>query len=257
MAGEQREGERQLQVAIKTINNEVHNLVVDTNSSVSSLKTLVQELTSIESDRQRLIYRGRVLSDTGIVADYNIENGHTIHMVAKPANYRELQQNAAASSSAVPQQAHRPSGPAVAATLTGAGAADPGNAFRRAIFESLGRAPSGGAPASMTSAAQPSAEVTRANILESNLENIRQGMLTVNTMLSMNPSYQQQHRREPSTESTNVPDRQFYAGQWIDVKDTVQQWLEATVMTVDQNRRLIFVHYNGWYRFHPQPDCFF
>lgn len=36
----------------------------------------------------------------------------------------------------------------------------------------------------------------------------------------------------------------FFAGQWLDVEDTVHQWLEATVMRVRSRRML--VHYNGW-----------
>lgn len=38
----------------------------------------------------------------------------------------------------------------------------------------------------------------------------------------------------------------FYTGQWMDVKDTVNQWLEATVMRVDNVERKVYVHYNGW-----------
>jgi hypothetical protein len=41
-------------------------------------------------------------------------------------------------------------------------------------------------------------------------------------------------------------DRHYFVGQWVDVKDTVSQWLEATVMEVDEAERKIFVHYNGW-----------
>jgi hypothetical protein len=44
--------------------------------------------------------------------------------------------------------------------------------------------------------------------------------------------------------------RQYYLGQWLDVKDTVNQWLEATVMRIDNVARRIFVHYNGWYSQH-------
>jgi hypothetical protein len=40
--------------------------------------------------------------------------------------------------------------------------------------------------------------------------------------------------------------RKFFVGQWIDVKDTVAQWLEASVLEVDQLGERLFVHYNGW-----------
>jgi hypothetical protein len=41
--------------------------------------------------------------------------------------------------------------------------------------------------------------------------------------------------------------RKFFKGQWIDVKDTVAQWLEATVMDINIEESKIFVHYNGWF----------
>ena len=33
-------------------------------------------------------------------------------------------------------------------------------------------------------------------------------------------------------------------GQWVDVKDTIDQWLEAQVIDVQGNKA--YVHYNGW-----------
>lgn len=44
----------------------------------------------------------------------------------------------------------------------------------------------------------------------------------------------------------NLKTRKFKVGQWIDLKDTIDQWLEAQVLIVEENR--IFVHYNGWGR---------
>jgi hypothetical protein len=36
----------------------------------------------------------------------------------------------------------------------------------------------------------------------------------------------------------------YEVGQWVDVKDTIDQWLEAQVLQVRNNQA--FVHYNGW-----------
>jgi RNA binding activity-knot of a chromodomain len=38
--------------------------------------------------------------------------------------------------------------------------------------------------------------------------------------------------------------RQLKIGQWIDVKDTIDQWLEAEVINVRGDE--VYVHYNGW-----------
>ncbi|CAN0569385.1 unnamed protein product, partial [Ectocarpus sp. 12 AP-2014] len=34
--------------------------------------------------RQRLIYRGKVLADADPLSAYKVENGHFVHMVARP-----------------------------------------------------------------------------------------------------------------------------------------------------------------------------
>ncbi len=36
----------------------------------------------------------------------------------------------------------------------------------------------------------------------------------------------------------------YQVGQWVDVKDTIDQWLEAQITKVRPNQ--VFVHYNGW-----------
>lgn len=38
--------------------------------------------------------------------------------------------------------------------------------------------------------------------------------------------------------------RRLEIGQWMDVKDTIDQWLEAQVMNVRGTQA--FIHYNGW-----------
>jgi hypothetical protein len=46
--------------------------------------------------------------------------------------------------------------------------------------------------------------------------------------------------------SAGSDSKKFFTGQWLDVKDTVSQWLEATVLEVNENEGTVFVHYNGW-----------
>jgi hypothetical protein len=38
--------------------------------------------------------------------------------------------------------------------------------------------------------------------------------------------------------------RKLCIGQWVDVKDTIDQWLEAQVIDVKENK--VYIHYNGW-----------
>ena len=61
------------------------------------------------------------------------------------------------------------------------------------------------------------------------------------------------HRAPPTGPSVVSAPKQYFVGQWLDVRDTVSQWLEATVMQVEDHSPSgygppgrIYVHYNGW-----------
>jgi hypothetical protein len=250
-----------LQIVLKTIRNELFPIEVDPSVSVTQLKQTIQSTTSIEADRQRLIYRGRILTDNSNVSDYGIENGNIVHVVARPANYVELQE-AAARSDATVAASRLPNQPAIVLPSTMIANQLPAQA--------------------QVPVAQPPEEAN-------SLEHVRQNLLTLNSIFStMEPEdlrgfaheYSQSSNDKVSAEKSNVVEGEddegvqkmpassqfsaeteteensaavevkgeirFYSGQWVDVKDTVQQWLEATVLTVNHEEKKIYVHYNGW-----------
>jgi Ubiquitin family len=59
-------------------------------------------------------------------------------------------------------------------------------------------------------------------------EPLRQSLLTLHTML---PTAQRAMSSSSPSSPLEVP-RQWYVGQWIDVRDTVNQWLEATIVSI-------------------------
>lgn len=40
-------------------------------------------MTNISSERQRLIYRGRVLDNSSTISELGLESGHTLHLVER------------------------------------------------------------------------------------------------------------------------------------------------------------------------------
>ena len=279
-----------IDVVVKTINNEIFNYNVGLDSSILSFKSLIRETTNIEEGRQRLIYKGRVLNDEFIVRDCNLDNGQTVHMVARPSNYQQLREQS--SSTLVTNQT---SAPNAVSALTAA----------------LSRVSN---PVAATAAT-----TTPLNAINNDsLDHIRQGLLSIHTLIStMDPrdfrepragislesettrfngdtddfpvdidyqynmnEKQQQSDYESITELSEeemeladgfdegnsinnnqgqnynivgnncpvpTPTRKFFKGQWVDVKDTVSQWLEATVMDINPNESKLFIHYNGWF----------
>ena len=77
-------------VQVKTMDSKVHMQSIDGSSTVLELKNSLVESTAVGSDRQRLIYRGRVLEDEKFLNEYNIEEGQMLHMIARPANFARV-----------------------------------------------------------------------------------------------------------------------------------------------------------------------
>lgn len=75
------------------------------------------------------------------------------------------------------------------------------------------------------------------------LETIKQNLQTTNTLLE---TLNSQH--DDDILAFDYKLRHFYPGQWVDVQDTVEQWLEAQIVEISlspQNSQVL-VHYNGW-----------
>lgn len=102
-----------------------------------------------------------------------------------------------------------------------------------------------------------------------NLDHIMQGMMTMRTVLSTAavPPAQSDIEQSDDHEDEELGDvvsetmplrepespggrrvvrgrRRFFVGQWLDVRDTVNQWLESTVIDMSEDK--VLVHYHGW-----------
>lgn len=74
-------------------------------------------------------------------------------------------------------------------------------------------------------------------------ETLRQNIQTTNLMFNILTP-----RTEEEIIGFDNTQRQFHPGQWVDVLDTVEQWLEAQILEIAQTSTgsMVFVHYNGW-----------
>lgn len=72
--------------------------------------------------------------------------------------------------------------------------------------------------------------------------------MTVQQLLNAFNSPQEAMGHQGLLQPFNPGKKQFQVGQWVDVKDTVEQWLEAQVLSISENNRgqQVYVHYNGW-----------
>ncbi|MCO5595640.1 hypothetical protein L7F22_049685 [Adiantum nelumboides] len=73
-----------VEIKIKTLDSQVYSCNVDQNISVPALKDHIATLTGVPTENQRLICRGKVLKDDHTLREYNVEDGHTLHLVTRP-----------------------------------------------------------------------------------------------------------------------------------------------------------------------------
>jgi Ubiquitin family len=214
---------------IKTVGEQEPDFTVTLHpeDDLSQLYDEVSSVTGLSREQQRLIYRGRLLaaasSPTKVPDEASsssgtkdgsaqqtrnqklkdivgLTDGHTIHLVRKQERPEEEEsaEETIAAAAAETSPSTVTSGSATAsllAALLGVGSEERRN--RRAPYRLREEDWNRPDPGSM--------------------ESVRQGLLTLHTLL-------------PSTQTRQH--RQFYRGQWIDCRDTVNQWLEATVVAI-------------------------
>lgn len=71
-----------------------HDLTVNSESTVLALKQEVMRVSGVEAARQRLLFCGRVLADDArTLNEVGVRDGHTLHMVERPADLPPQPQN--------------------------------------------------------------------------------------------------------------------------------------------------------------------
>ena len=191
---------------IKAVGDGLHDFAIelDPDADVEQLYDAIYDVTGLRREQQRLIYRGRLLASmdetvTKVRDVPGLTDGHTIHLVRKheqPEEEAESPQTApeGSSSNSTTDTPPTETTPASRSSLWSA-LLGGGERQRRVPFR------------------------LREEDLErpdpGSLESVRQGLMTMHTMLP----------------GRGAPKR-FSVGQWIDCRDTVNQWLEATVVAI-------------------------
>lgn len=73
-------------INVKTMDASDFTMSVQKNSTIPDLKSKIAGHTGFANHRQRLIFQGRVLRNDKNMASYSIADGHTIHLVVRPAD---------------------------------------------------------------------------------------------------------------------------------------------------------------------------
>jgi ubiquitin len=68
---------------VKTLTGKDIDLELPNHTTIGETKQVIQDKEGIPPDQQRLIYKGTQLEDDMTLRDYNVEQGHPVHLVLR------------------------------------------------------------------------------------------------------------------------------------------------------------------------------
>lgn len=72
-----------ISLKIKTIDNKQHEIRIPSHSKILRIKQELRKETGLQISQQKLIFRGRLLSDSETLKNHEIRDGHTLNLVAR------------------------------------------------------------------------------------------------------------------------------------------------------------------------------
>ena len=211
------EKEEEILVKVKTLDNQI-NINIRKNATISELKEKINRILNIPQTDQRLIYQGKILQNNSEkIKHYKITNECVIHLVIRKItlsddiNHNNNEENNSEHSS--------------------------GNnnnlgfiRMNRNLTRRLQRKNMHFDPSDC-------------------IETLYQNILVINNLMKIRNSFTISNFLQNKTIIPfNLGKKKFEIGEWVDVKDTTDNWLEGQIINkrVINNRTQLLIHYNGW-----------
>ena len=205
---------QEITIKIQTLDNSF-SLKINQSLTIIQLKEEISKKYNIPKDKQRLIFQGKFLKDNETLSFYKITDGCVIQLIAKSLEQKNPNQNSSQRSNNSNRNANNQRANEVYPIIQ-----IPFRTNRRRRRLSL-----------------PHFDITEY------IEGFYQNLISLD-------NYNNTKKKFDPKASNNIIEvfdfnkSSYEVGEWVDVKDTINQWLEAQVMKVKNNKA--YVHYNGW-----------
>ncbi|KAL4511644.1 hypothetical protein ABPG72_012489 [Tetrahymena utriculariae] len=224
--------EEKIEIKLKLLDNSMHKLIMRASDTIKYLKEEVEQTLNIPIDKQRLIFSGRYLRDDQTLQDNQIENGHVIHLIARP-NINSEDETQSQS-----HQSNQPDNQDEGSVLSDLEVLQ--DIIRQ--FNHIQLVQQNQRKRYLQQRTQGYIYLQKDQMQES----IQQNQESIEILMNTMNNNESQIQKQQYVESFDFSKRQFKIGQWVDVKDTINQWLEAQIIKINEVEQKVFIHYNGW-----------
>jgi len=211
-----------LKITVRTIDHRAHAFALATGSTIYELKLKIRERLGIEPEDINLLYKGSSLVNDHTLSYYNIRNESVVNMLATSSGIKSDSPN---------------NGPFSATNQASQDSQIVTNILKQLTETAITRREERLKALQCRSMGFPLLE-------KESLEVVRQNLLTSEQLFAAREEQSSLVSKTIVVNPFNNGRRKFELGQWVDVKDTIDQWLEAEV--IDAREDQVKIHYNGW-----------
>lgn len=210
--------DEEVTIKIQTLDN-IYPMTISMGITIQTLKQKIFEKFGIDSNRQKIIFQGRVLCNNEIIRSCRITEGSVLHLLVKP-----LEDNNS-----------------ITNNNEGVYNSESDQGGRLNMEEMLNSVIEIPIIRSRRRRRRPN---TTFDISES-IEAMHQNIVTINSVISSRVKFSDAEVFQTKCIAPfDFSKFKFEKGQWLDAKDSIDQWIEAQVVHVQNNQA--YIHYNGW-----------
>lgn len=201
---------KEISIKIQTLDN-AFSLKINPAETILFLKEKISKKYNIPKDKQRLIFQGKFLKENETLSNYKITDGCVVQLIAKSLEENNNQNRPQPSGRQNNNERYNEVYPIIQIPFRT-------NRRRRRVV-------------------MPHFDISEY------LEGFYQNIIALDNFNKCRKNFSYNNSISP-IEAFDFSKSTYEIGEWVDVKDTINQWLEAQIIKVQNNKA--YVHYNGW-----------